>query len=224
MEFTNKYTSYDKRHSVISTAVYKDTSRDTLYNITQNINNIKRDMLPDDWYFRIYYDSDLLKKSGGSEGSEGRMWKDFVRTQSDNSRGSPKVQLVEFTSSDIDKEIASNLARIYPLFSSDDNVDLVAVINPSMILSEYYVKELREFLESDNDIRVLSDELLLGKIISKKILDVKGWEVIHKNMSQNSKFSIEDILKVIFKKEDLKISYDPKPLLFKSFKLPSYLC
>jgi len=205
---------------VISTAVipHKEQKR-TLYNITQNINNLNRGMLPDDWYYRIYYDASLPKQ----EGLTGRMWRDFVRSQSKT----PKVQLVEFDCARTEKVTAANLARIRPLFSTG-SADLIAIIEPDRMMTEPYVKELREFLDSNQKMRTLSSKLELGKLMSKITLKPSGWIAIQNYLKQTGKtseVSITNFLKVILDRDGVELSKAPKEKsFFVTLNFASYYC
>jgi hypothetical protein len=165
--FDEKFTRPKKKYTVVSFSIfyspqymrhfYKAASKNItlrrqmqfLYNLTLNITNMDNGFIPEDWYFRIFYDKSLFSFYYNKK----KPWEEFFETY----RKHPRIQFVEFTCPDflVSKNFHINLfgtiTRLYPIFQVDDNLEMIIVFDADNFITEDYVKEIEKFKKTKFD-------------------------------------------------------------------------
>lgn len=120
-----------------------------LYNLTINIALLDHGYLPDDWYFRIFYDKSLEMFSFQGK----KPWEEFFKRY----RNHPKIQFVEYRCPDffVDKShhlgLFGTIMRLYPIFQKDDNLELICVFDADNFITYDYLQEIKRFERTKYD-------------------------------------------------------------------------
>ena len=151
--FYNKNYIRHTRKSTIDTTIPKQLS--FLYNLTLNINNLKSNMLPKNWYIRIYYDKSIFKFKYNNT----YPWKVFIKQHFNFNR----VQFVEYNCPKFIKDgnhmnLFGTMIRLYPLFLTNENTSLVIIFDADNTITDKYVNEVNRFIKTKYDYSIFSSK------------------------------------------------------------------
>ena len=151
--FYNKKYIRHTRKSTFDNTISKQLS--FIYNLTLNINNLKSNKLPKNWYIRIYYDKSIFKFKYNNT----YPWKVFIKQHSNFNR----VQFVEYNCPKFIKDgnhinLFGTMIRLYPIFLTNENTSLVIIFDADNTITDKYVNAVNIFMKTKYDYSILSSK------------------------------------------------------------------
>ena len=200
-----------------------------LYNITNNINLLDLDMLPSNWYFRIYYDDSIFK----FKYKNSYPWKIFIKKYIKHSRIQfVKYKCPSFMKDNEHKNLFGTILRLYPLFCKNEKTSMIILYDCDNTFSKKYLDEIQQFTNSDYDYNTFSSKyetsyymydfydednnyyLRMASVASKVKFNIKYWEQILNDLVEYKDKSFDDLVMFLY---NLHISILPDKKI-KSYK------
>jgi hypothetical protein len=144
------------RHKRSSTNNISESRQlDFIYNMTCNINLLDLDIIPSNWYFRIYYDNSIFNFKYNNK----YPWKDFFKKYIKHKR----IQFVKFKCPSFmvenkHKNLFGTILRLYPLFCQDEKTSMIILFDCDNTFTQKYLDEIEKFRISDYDYNTFSSK------------------------------------------------------------------